>query len=424
MQIKQGTTAGYESIPAMDLKPWRDPPPPRNILPKESSLTMTKKSKPKPQTKPPTTMSNTSNDDWIPTTKQPQRKMKKMKSSKEPPQPPSLDAYSSNVIVIDGIPYVKMTAAGQIVNDLPPPSINKDIQHGSYNAQMEHDDYLRPEDFPTIDNSILSMEEETLPPSLTRHSVASVATVVHVAPRRVWHDFVHPLAIYEATWLSDQTHDVSIHISLLERRLGTRSQFWLRIGSVTTKQTTVDNEEEDDSELEVLGLITNEVGKRLMPPGKDWVDLHVISPNEHYVLTYLQNILTHIADRVLSSTPRRSLMNSNRYVDQFCMIRSSKTSKSSGKLPTFSRHFTHRILLHTPFTSTTDMYVHSTTAASRFVRLEMIEEAFSLDRLNNLGKLLPPHRTPYFPHPIQTHTSPSHIPNQSLQYNSILVNTR
>ena len=38
------------------------------------------KSKPKPQTKPPTTMSNTSNDDWVPTTKQPQRKMKKMKS--------------------------------------------------------------------------------------------------------------------------------------------------------------------------------------------------------------------------------------------------------------------------------------------------------------------------------------------------------
>ena len=356
MQIKQGTTAGYESIPAMELKPWRDPPPPRNILPKESSLSMTKKLKPKPfkevkeTIKPSATMSNTTNDDWMPTMKQPQRKMKKTKSSnKEPPQPPSLDAYSSNVIVIDGIPYVKMTAAGHVVNDLPPPSMNKDQQHGSYNVQTEHDEYLRPEDFPIMDSSMLSMEEDTLPPSLTRHSVTSVATVVHVAPRRVWHDFVHPLAIYEATWLSDQTHDVSIHISLLERRIGTRSQFWLRIGSVTTKQS-VENDEEEDSELEVLGLITNEVGKRLMPPGKDWVDLHAISPNEHYVLTYLQNILTHVADRVLSTTPRRSLMNSNRYVDQFCTIRSSKTSKSSGRQQQhiLSYLFTHFILLQTP----------------------------------------------------------------------------
>eukprot|EP00596_Hydrurales_sp_CCMP1899_P009348 CAMPEP_0119048864 /NCGR_PEP_ID=MMETSP1177-20130426/61480_1 /TAXON_ID=2985 /ORGANISM="Ochromonas sp, Strain CCMP1899" /LENGTH=156 /DNA_ID=CAMNT_0007025337 /DNA_START=553 /DNA_END=1019 /DNA_ORIENTATION=- len=109
-------------------------------------------------------------------------------------------------------------------------------------------------------------------------------------PKHQWYERAHPLAVFDAFWLSNKDQEVSIHISLVERsNEAFRSQFWLRIGSICEDQDNRNSEEE--AELEVLGLISNDVGRLLMPVGCDWVALETIDPNEHYVVTYLQNIL-------------------------------------------------------------------------------------------------------------------------------------
>ena len=94
-----------------------------------------------------------------------------------------------------------------------------------------------------------------------------------VPPKQVWNDIIHPLAIYDANWLPSSHQETSIHISLLERKLNTtKSQFWLRIGSVSV----LPHCDEVESELDVLGYISNDVGRLLTPTAKDWVDLQSV----------------------------------------------------------------------------------------------------------------------------------------------------
>ena len=87
---------------------------------------------------------------------------------------------------------------------------------------------------------------------------------IHIPPKSkpVWTDMIHPLAVYEATWLQSYSNkkETSIHISLIERKCNSfESQFWLRIGSVSVYYSQ-DNESEE-SELEVLGFLSNDVAK-------------------------------------------------------------------------------------------------------------------------------------------------------------------
>ena len=95
-----------------------------------------------------------------------------------------------------------------------------------------------------------------------------------VPPKQIWNDIIYPLAVYDAAWLPCHHQETSIHISLLERKLNsTRSQYWLRIGSVSV----LTHNQDAEGELDVLGFISNDVGRLLTPTGKDWVDLQSVS---------------------------------------------------------------------------------------------------------------------------------------------------
>ena len=70
---------------------------------------------------------------------------------------------------------------------------------------------------------------------------------------------VHPLAVYEATWLNIPGY--TIHISLVDRSLGgDASRFFLRVGVV------LEPAHGGTDELEVLEVVQNDAGKLLTPP--------------------------------------------------------------------------------------------------------------------------------------------------------------
>lgn len=91
----------------------------------------------------------------------------------------------------------------------------------------------------------------------------------------MWMDAIYPLAVFEAVWLKSDSHEYAIHISLLERKLtGYNSQFWLRIGYIMTAVESGGDVEE--SELEVLEYISNDVSRLLTPSTVQWEDLRVL----------------------------------------------------------------------------------------------------------------------------------------------------
>ena len=114
-------------------------------------------------------------------------------------------------------------------------------------------------------------------------SISAPVLPIYIAPKPVWTDTVHPLAVYEATWLQSNSNykETSIHISLIERKCDSFvSQFWLRIGSVSVFSQYHNGSEE--SELDVLGFLSNNVAKLLIHPCKDWIDLDKVK-NDKYV---------------------------------------------------------------------------------------------------------------------------------------------
>lgn len=102
---------------------------------------------------------------------------------------------------------------------------------------------------------------------------------------------VHPLAVYEATWLTAPGY--TVHISLMDRSNGgDASRFFLRVGSV------LEHPNGTAEDLQVLAVLQNDVGHLLTPPLQYWIDLNVINVNEYYMGTFLQQSLRYIAERV------------------------------------------------------------------------------------------------------------------------------
>lgn len=119
---------------------------------------------------------------------------------------------------------------------------------------------------------------------------------------------VHPLAVYEGTWLNAKGH--TVHVSLIDRSHGSEtSRFFLRIGTV------LEHPEGTVEDLQVLEVLQNDIGKLLTPPLQYWIDLNVINVDEYYMSTFLQQSLQHIAHRV--HKPSKYLSST---VDQVCLV--------------------------------------------------------------------------------------------------------
>ena len=119
---------------------------------------------------------------------------------------------------------------------------------------------------------------------------------------------VHPLAVYEATWLNASGY--TVHVSLIDRSHGGgTSRFFLRVGTVLEHP----NGTSDD--LQVLEVLPNDIARLLTPPLQYWIDLNVINVNEYYMSNFLFQSLRHIADRVYK--PSRYL---SRMIDQVLLV--------------------------------------------------------------------------------------------------------
>ena len=129
---------------------------------------------------------------------------------------------------------------------------------------------------------------------------------------------VHPLAVYEATWLNIPGY--TIHISLVDRSLGgDASRFFLRVGVV------LEPAHGGSDELEVLEVVQNDAGKLLTPPLQYWIDLNVINVEEFYMGTFLQQSLRHIALRVHRPSRYVAAM-----VDQVCLVEAVRETAEGG----------------------------------------------------------------------------------------------
>ena len=150
-------------------------------------------------------------------------------------------------------------------------------------------------------------------------------------PRGMITDVIHPIGIYEGTWIFPYVNGYNIYISLLERsqerRVMHKEQF-LRIGA---KMEVLDDDDDDneasvENELFVIDIITNDVGRLLTPPDKEWVALDSIDPHEYYMGLHMQNILVYIAKRVngLAFDRMHKLL-----FDQHCVIENIYTPLST-----------------------------------------------------------------------------------------------
>ena len=377
---KNATTAHEGALPSSSYKPWRDAPKPVALTKKHTQSVKRKKGKVKAST------SNYSLSEVASASS-----ASAAASSTRPRA--AVEVYSPNVIVIDGMTYVKLMPAGPVKAKALPSesaaldgSVDHDVDDGTGNSgdgnagaadrgpELERAAPAKPELPSSGQRTPVEATVNSQPPPTAQQLIKSIKNVAAAHLKPALQERVFPLAAFEAAWLRTNERTYAVHLSLVERKLASRSQFWLRVGVVATKAQTqrtprspvssifsgkeedaADDEEED---LQVVGWLTNDVGRRLLPPGQDWVDLDSITPKEHYILTYLQRVLGHIADRVQWDTAERSLVASRRYVDQFCLVRAGKAAK-----PT----------------------------SSRFVRIEMVEEEYDVERLQHLiGAYIPP----------------------------------
>ena len=239
--FRGASTAHFADKPASSLKPWKDPPPPK-MPPKE----VIKKKKMLPR-----------NID-APNSKYPKKAVVKDRpSSVSLSHPPaSIEICSSNVIIIDGQQYVKLMPAGaapknKTRNPSMVPTLGAQEWDGEDDEEDDEDHYFEAEVIPpqmikaiaaTVPVVVNVMDQSKSPPNRTPRKTPRSFNTVGLTPRigegrgrgrvKAWKDLLHPLAAYDAPWLATQTTDVAIHISLLERKLGSRSQFWLRVGNI------------------------------------------------------------------------------------------------------------------------------------------------------------------------------------------------
>ncbi len=134
---------------------------------------------------------------------------------------------------------------------------------------------------------------------------------------------VHAVAAYEAHWMIEPGY--TIHVSLIDRSHYEKekyvSRYFLRVGIVYEQVEPVmgsgDMEEEvHSSDLMVLDVIQNDIGRLLTNPKQYWVDLNLIKPDEYYMTQFLQDSLVYIAQRVRAS-PSFTLIN---LIDQICLV--------------------------------------------------------------------------------------------------------
>jgi len=372
---KNATTAHEGAMPSSSLKPWRQPPKAAASAQKNQAAPP-KRKKVKLKAEPSVTSNSVVNEAGA--------------AAARPRA--AVEVFSPNVIVIDGMTYVKLMPAGPVKAKAAPPEPSAvedaadrvgDDGHGSGGDAGAAAQMPEPEPTAPAKADLLSPGQRTPaevaapshpPPPTAQQPTKSIKFLATAQLKPLLQERVFPLAAFEAAWLQTSARTYAVHLSLVERKLASRSQFWLRVGVVPTKARTQhtprsplasifdDDEPKDDEDgeedLQVVGWLTNDVGRRLLPPGQEWVDLDSITPKEHYVLTYLQRVLTHVADRVRWDTAERSLVASQRYVDQFCVVRAGKAAKP---------------------------------ASSRFVRIEMVEEPYDVERLQHLsGTYAPP----------------------------------
>jgi hypothetical protein len=124
---------------------------------------------------------------WVPTMRQPLKKQKKqvVKPSNSKHRVilnPQVEDFSSDIIYVDGLPYIKMD----------------DFQHqgsGLHNHEIKgpkkYRDKLSLDHSAEINSGILSP------------SVASVSQ-----PKHQWYERAHPLAVFDAFWLSNKDQEV------------------------------------------------------------------------------------------------------------------------------------------------------------------------------------------------------------------------
>jgi hypothetical protein len=101
-----------------------------------------------------------------------------------------------------------------------------------------------------------------------------------------------PIAVYEAVWI--KTFPVIVHMTLVEHIVRkTRKAYWLRVGVIydVSKSPRADtglredeaspieegSEKDGDGELQVLTVLSNDVGRLIMDQPANWVDLHAVS---------------------------------------------------------------------------------------------------------------------------------------------------
>ena len=162
-----------------------------------------------------------------------------------------------------------------------------------------------------------------------RHTVAEHADqpVVIKAPEEV--TLIHPLAVYDASWLT--TPGYTVHVSLVDRAFKggaeNSSRFFLRVGVVREPALGVadlDPDARDSCTLQVLEVLQNDSGKLLTPPLQYWVDLGVIQVDEYYMGVFLQQSFRHIAHRVQRHSRCVSSL-----LDQVCLVEAVRETAES-----------------------------------------------------------------------------------------------
>jgi len=138
--------------------------------------------------------------------------------------------------------------------------------------------------------------------------------------------FVHGVAAYDAFWMLDPGY--TVHVSLIDRSHHDKdlyvSRYFLRIGVQYEEVALVYNptlghaEEEvvHSSDLMVLEVLQNDLGRLLTSHRQYWVDLNLVRPDEFYMAQFLQDSLVYVAQRVRAS-PSLTLIN---LIDQVCLV--------------------------------------------------------------------------------------------------------
>lgn len=105
-----GTTAHDESQNEKNRRPWKEPPQPK-LPPKEKNVVGVKKSSSLLSKSSTVLWSSEDKPAWVPTMKQPTKKQKKINVKRLVPTEvatSNVEVYSSNIIYIDGTPYMKV----------------------------------------------------------------------------------------------------------------------------------------------------------------------------------------------------------------------------------------------------------------------------------------------------------------------------